>query len=254
MMATHPETFSAGAIFAGGPYKTSTSVFTAWMAMPGWIHRSPAKWGLKARKQNPGYVGSYPRMIIYQGKNDLVVNRKNGFELVKQWTNLHHIGTEPTEKIKHYAGIRDIERESFRDENKREAVVYYKINKLNHAYLINPGSCIQEGGKRGIFSKDKNYHATWWTAVDFGLTGLQPIEGKLEVGGEEKEVVYAVPAHENSTYSWTFPEGCTVLRGQGTARIAVNWGALPGNVNVEETEKGGCHLTYPTVYVAVRVP
>jgi poly(hydroxyalkanoate) depolymerase family esterase len=251
MMATYPETFNAGAIFAGGPYKATTSVFMAYPAMKGWIHKTPAKWGLKVKTQNRGYVGNYPRMIIYQGNKDRIVNRRNGFELVKQWTNLHQVDTVPLETTNHYAGIADIQRNTYGNIKKPEAVVYYKINRLGHAYLINPGSCINEGGKRGIFSKDKNYHATWWTALDFGLTNLSLIQGKTDVTGGETDLVYSIPSTPGSTYTWSFPEGCTLTRGQQTTEITLNWGQKGGKLMVEEITAGGCHLLHPPLIVTV---
>ncbi len=242
MMATHPETFNAGAIFAGVPYKAALDPFTACLLMPGWIHKSPNKWALKITKQNPGFQGSYPRMIIYQGKNDPIVNRRNGVELVKQWTRLHRVALDPSETIMHFAGTRDIERQSFRNEQHQEQVVFYKINHLSHAYLINPGHCINEGGKRGIYSKDKNYFSTWWTAVDFGLTNAQHIEGKPTVESEEKNLEFSVPLHEQSTYNWTYPGDCKVVSGLGTYRLVLDWGSQEGTISVEETTATGCRL------------
>jgi poly(hydroxyalkanoate) depolymerase family esterase len=251
MMATYPETFNAGAIFAGGPYKATTSVFMAYPAMKGWVRKTPAKWGLKVKTQNRGYVGNYPRMIIYQGNKDPIVNRRNGFELVKQWTNLHHVDTVPLETTNHYAGITDIQRNTYGDKNNPEAVVYYKINRLGHAYLINPGHCINEGGKRGIFSKDKNYHATWWTALDFGLTNLSTIQGKTEVTAAETDLVYSIRLNPGSTYTWTYPEGCTVTKGQQTPEITLTWGQKGGRLMVEETTASGCRLFHPALTIIV---
>jgi poly(hydroxyalkanoate) depolymerase family esterase len=250
LMSTYPETFCSGAIFAGGAYKCATNPFTAWLVAPGWVHKSPASWGKKVRKQNPGYTGNYPRMIIYQGKNDLIVNRRNGFEIVKQWTNLHHIDTIPAVRIKNFAGNKDVEKDIFRDANNRDAVVYYKVNRLGHAYLINPGSCISEGGKRGIFSKDKNYHATWWTAVDFGLTRPMQIEGHETIKSGEQNLVYSVPFHAQSTYLWSYPDGCTVVGAGGTNTIILNWGQKGGNLNVLETDAAGCRYQYTTLFVS----
>ena len=253
LMATYPETFKSGAIFAGGAYKSSTSIFTAYLLMPGWIHRSPVKWGMKVRKQNPGYIGPYPNMIIYQGNKDRIVNRKNGFELVKQWTNVQHTDTVADEKIPAFAKNPDIEKYIYRDVKGKDVVTYYKVKRLGHAYLINPGACLNEGGKRGPFSRDKNYHATWWTAVDFGLVPAMEISGKREVEKEEKNLVFSItPRHPGAGFTWSFPEGCTVLNGAGTSSVTVNWGAAGGNVNVEETDSSGCVFAHPTICVQLK--
>jgi poly(hydroxyalkanoate) depolymerase family esterase len=254
LMATYPETFNAGAIFAGGPYKATTSVFMAYPAMAGWVHKTPAKWGLKVTKQNRGYIGAYPRMIIYQGNKDRIVNRSNGFELVKQWTNLHHLDTVPTTQIDHYAGVKDIRRTSFCNNDKREQVVYYQINKLGHAYLIDPGPCLDQGGKRGIFSKDKNYHATWWTALDFGLVKMDSIQGQPVVSHTAGDLVYSVPEHSGSSYSWICPEGSIVVAGAQSHSATIRWGAKSGILRVEETDANGCRRYHPDLLITVLKP
>jgi poly(hydroxyalkanoate) depolymerase family esterase len=139
MMADYPETFNAGAIFAGAPYKVATSMVPAAMAFLGWRIKSPEKWGKLVRSQNPDFKGEYPRMIIYQGNNDWIVNKRNGVELMKQWTNVNHIDTKPSETIKGFLNIKDIERNTYQNVDKKDAVIFYKVNKLSHALLVDPG-------------------------------------------------------------------------------------------------------------------
>ncbi|MBL7885026.1 MAG: PHB depolymerase family esterase, partial [Bacteroidia bacterium] len=194
MMADYPEIFNSGAIFAGGAYKSGNGYVSAMMALLGWRVKSAEKWGKIVKKQNPNFTGEYPKMIIYQGNSDWVVNKRNGVELLKQWTNLHHISTTPTETINQYANISDIQRNSYHNKSNKEAVVFYKVNKLSHALLINPGNCRYEGGRRGFFSKDKDFHSTLFTAYDFGLINKPSINGKNMVAKEEKSVVFTVPA------------------------------------------------------------
>ena len=35
--------------------------------------------------------------------------------------------------------------------------------------MINPGDAITQGGETGTFAVDKDFHSTYWIAVDFGL-------------------------------------------------------------------------------------
>jgi poly(hydroxyalkanoate) depolymerase family esterase len=251
MMADYPETFNAGAIFAGGAYKSGNGYISSMMALLGWRVKSAEKWGKIVRKQNPGFTGEYPRMIIYQGNSDWVVNKRNGVELMKQWTNLHHLTTQPTEVINQYANIKDIQRNAYLTPTKKEAVVFYKVNKLSHALLINPGKCKYEGGKRGFFSKDKNYNSTLFTAYDFGLIKKPVIEGKKMVSKEEKNITFTVPASQNSTYSWSFPSDCKVVKNDNTNTLSLDWGTTPGNINVSETDVQNCMKQYSTLFVGV---
>jgi poly(hydroxyalkanoate) depolymerase family esterase len=176
MMADYPETFKAGAIFAGVPYKTATSLVPAMLTFFGWRIKTPEKWGEVVRKQNLGYTGKYPKLIIYQGNNDIIVNKRNAVELMKQWSNLHHIGTQPTETLAGYSGIPDIERNSYRNAEDEEVITFYKINKLGHALLIDPGKSKNQGGRHGVFSKDKGYHSTYRTAIEFGLIAVPDVK------------------------------------------------------------------------------
>ena len=251
MMADYPETFNAGAVFAGAPYKVATSLIPAAMTFFGWRIKTPEQWGNLVRKQNPNYIGDYPKMIIYQGNNDWIVNKKNGVELMKQWTNVHHTSTVPSEIIQHYVGNTDIERSVFRDKEKRDAVIFYKINKLSHALLVDPGKCNLQGGRTGIFSKDKNYLSTLFTAYDFGLIPTPTISGKKTVQAKEQNITFKVPFKDGAKYEWTYPADCEVIKNDGTNSITLNWGSSSGCINVAETNVSFCKKQYQTLLVSV---
>lgn len=248
LMANYPETFNNGAIFAGGPYKAATSFVPAVLTFFGWRIKTADKWAQLVREQNPQYKGAYPKMIIYQGNNDKVVNKRNAVELSKQWSGLHHLSEQPTETIQRYMNNPDIERSSYRNEKSEEILTFYKVNKLGHALLVDPGKCKNQGGRHGFFSKDKGYHSTYRTAVDFGLIYEPEIAGKKLVNKSEQNITYFVPFHEQSTYSWTLPEGCKIIS-KDKSSITVTWGERAGNVNVVETDASGCSLHYSTLYV-----
>ena len=252
MMADYPETFNAGAIFAGGAYKSGNGYVSAMMALLGWRVKSAEKWGNIVRKQNPGFNGNYPRMIIYQGNSDWVVNKRNGTELLKQWSNLHHIGTQPTETINQYVNIKDIQRNSYATDNHKEAIVFYKVNKLSHALLVDPGKCKYQGGKRGFFSKDKNYNSTLFTAYDFGLIKRPSINGPQTLKKEEKNVQFTVtPENSTSTLLWSFPSDCKVIKNDNSNTLILDWGNNPGNINVSELDAQNCIKQYHTLSVRI---
>jgi len=251
MMADYPETFNAGAIFAGGAYKAGNGMVTGVMALLGWRIKSAEKWGSIVRKQNPNYKGEYPRMIIYQGNSDWVVNKRNGVEIMKQWTNLHHISTQPNETIDGFANVKDIHRLSYSSSKKKEVVVFYKVDRLSHALLVDPGKCHFQGGRRGFFSKDKNYNSTLWTAYDFGLIKSPEITGPHEVFAKES-VTYSVSPQSGSSYEWTVPDGSIFSGSKETNTISINWAASSGTVNVTETDLNGCKKQYKTIFVTVK--
>lgn len=252
MMSDYPEVFNSGAIFAGAPYKVGTNIVTITMGFLGWRVLKPAHWAKYVRKQNPDYAGSYPRMIIYQGNNDWIVNKRNGVELMKQWTNLYGIGTQPSEVIPNYVNNPDIERNVYRTPDKKEVVIFYKVNKLSHALLVDPGACKYQGGKKGLFSKDKNYFSTLFTAYDFNLIAPPVITGKTSVGSKEQSIVYSIPLNDKSTYEWTYPSDCTIIGPAKGNSITLNWGNSSGYINVIETDAEYCKKQYQTLFVNLK--
>lgn len=169
MLATHPETFQAGAIFAGGAYKIAQNAFEAGIAMTG--GKSEEHEVLKARikGQNPDYKGQYPRLILYQGLSDPVVHPRNAQLIIDQWTGIHACDTLPDKTEAAYSGIADITRKEYADSNGRVMLIYFEVKNLGHRLMVKPGDGKEEGGQTSLFGIDKGYHSTWHTARDFGI-------------------------------------------------------------------------------------
>ncbi len=51
--------------------------------------------------------------------------------------------------------------------------------------------------------------------------------------------IYSVTNNAGSSYAWTVPTGTTIVSGQGTNSITVDWGATGGNVSVSESNACG---------------
>lgn len=251
MLATHPASFKAGAIFAGAPFKAANKFITGMFAMEGWVLKSPQHWGDLVRTQNPNYKGAYPTMIVYQGKADVVVNKRNGYEIVKQWTNLQGISATPSKLIKCFAGKKCIEKNVFQNAKQEDVVIYYKVRGLGHALLVDPGKCEMQGGKHKLYSADKNYYSTYWTAVDFGLIIPHTINGTKSVKPYQQNVTFSVPAIAGAKYKWTFPSGCKTISSNKNS-VIVNWGKVSGSVNVIETNSDKCKTVYQTLYVEAK--
>lgn len=169
MMATHPESFKGGAIFAGGAYKLATSAFEAAGVMAGTKKLSKEELIKNVTEQNPAYKGPYPGLIIYQGLNDLVVNHKNAGLLIDQWTGINGIDNMPDKTETSYAGVADIKRTEYADNSGSTIVTFYEIADLGHKILVKPGDKNDEGGETGTYGTDRGFHATFQTARDFGI-------------------------------------------------------------------------------------
>jgi feruloyl esterase len=169
MMATHPETFKAGAVFAGGAYKLAGNAFGSAGVMAGTKKLSKDELIKNVTEQNSSYKGSYPEMIIYQGLNDIVVNHKNAGFLITQWAGIHRIDEIPDKTDLHFMNIPDIKRTEFLNSSGKAAIIFYEINNLGHRILVKPGNNKDEGGETGTYGADKGFYSTFQTAKDFGI-------------------------------------------------------------------------------------
>jgi poly(hydroxyalkanoate) depolymerase family esterase len=94
LLAAYPDVFAAGAVVAGLPVGAASSASEALrrMAEAGPV-RSPAAWADLARGAAPvGFPGPWPRLSIWHGEQDRVVDPANARLLAGQWTALHDMG------------------------------------------------------------------------------------------------------------------------------------------------------------------
>lgn len=168
MCAVYPELFSAGVSMAGGPYGGANDVWESAKLMVGEVNKAPEDWAKVVQDQNPDFSGSYPRMIISHGANDPVVNVKNADELIEQWTALHGLSIKPSSEDHSFQDQDRISRFEYGRDGK-EVVVDYRVQDLGHRLLIDPGKALTQGGKKGVFGLDIDFHSTYWIAKDLGL-------------------------------------------------------------------------------------
>lgn len=100
LLALYPDVFKAGAAFMGVPfgcfpyesdYLAGTSICAS-----GNNSKSAQEWGNLVRSAYPGYSGPYPRMQLWHGTRDSVVNYRNLQMEIDQWTNVHGLSNRPT--------------------------------------------------------------------------------------------------------------------------------------------------------------
>jgi gliding motility-associated-like protein len=70
--------------------------------------------------------------------------------------------------------------------------------------------------------------------------GALMITGPDEVCEFETDVVYTVPAFSNLTYAWNVPPGASIILGQGSEEVHVNFANVPGDVVVTPSTTVGC--------------
>lgn len=170
LMATHPELFKAGAVFAGPAYKLLTDPASALQISNGKTKLTRDELIDRVKEQNPDYKGKYPKMIIFQGTKDPIVHPNNAKYLVWQWSGLLNCDTVPAKSEQSFEGHAEISRFEYQDkETQKPVMVFYQGKGIGHQLMVNPGDKDDEGGETGIFAVDKDFHATYQAALEFGL-------------------------------------------------------------------------------------
>ncbi|GAA1802105.1 hypothetical protein GCM10009682_24970 [Luedemannella flava] len=98
LAAQYPDVFSAASAFSGVPagcFATTNGSLWNSQCSGGSIIRTAQQWGDTARAMYPGYTGAYPRIQLWHGSTDTTLAYPNFGEEIKQWTNLHSLGTTP---------------------------------------------------------------------------------------------------------------------------------------------------------------
>jgi poly(hydroxyalkanoate) depolymerase family esterase len=252
MLATYPAVFNKGAIMAGLPYKASSSSSTAGLAMGGYVVKTPAQWSALVKGQNSTYTGPFPHVAIFHGTFDLTVNVNNATELIKQWTDLNNADQTADVTNSSFQGNTAVEQTIYNDNLNNPVVYYYKIAGMGHAISLDTGSCPRQGGVTGTYAIETNFHSTYWAANFFGIiTNPYLISGLTPVVPNSNNNTYSVANTSGSSYQWTVPVGASIVSGQGTHSILVNWGQTAGFITVQETTTANCKNDVASLYVAL---
>ena len=95
MLATYPDLFAGGAIIAGLPYGTASSMPEAFDRMRG--HGGPKGAALAALvRAASDHKGPWPTISVWHGTADQTVSRANAEAILAQWRPLHGLSPEPT--------------------------------------------------------------------------------------------------------------------------------------------------------------
>ncbi len=90
MLASYPERFAGGAIIAGLPFGAAANVRDALDSMRAAPLKTPHQWGDAVRAASD-YRGPWPRISIWHGAQDAIVNMNNAQASVAQWADLHEL-------------------------------------------------------------------------------------------------------------------------------------------------------------------
>lgn len=168
LLATYPDVFKAGAVFAGGPYQLALTAKDGAKAMLGNVNLTKEELKKRVLDQHPQSIASFPKLIVVQGLKDKVVDPKNAYLLVNQWIGLFSTISAPN-KSNPVPSYKALKRSSYSDETGKEQIVFYEVEDIGHRVLVDPGTGTKQGGEKGLFSIDKDWHSSYYIAVDLGL-------------------------------------------------------------------------------------
>lgn len=97
LAGSYPDLFGAVSASAGVPFGCFGSGTSYWndSCAKGLILKTGESWGDMVRAAFPGYAGKRPRMQLWHGMNDDILNFANFGEAIEQWSNVLGISAIP---------------------------------------------------------------------------------------------------------------------------------------------------------------
>lgn len=167
MLATYPDVFTGGAIVAGIPYRCATDLTSGLSCQTGATSKSPAQRGDLVRAADSGYHGPWPRVAVWYGTSDSVVNTANATQSRDQWTNVWGIGQTPSATSTLPGGTT---MEAYDDAGGNPVVELYKVQGIGHGTPVAPGSAENQCGATGAYFP-QSICSSYYIAQFWGLSG-----------------------------------------------------------------------------------
>lgn len=160
LMATYPDIFLGGGVWAGVPYLYAPS---------GDNDISSAAWGEKVRSAFPSYSGPYPTLFICQGTQDEVVDPINEERLIAQWTDVHQANQISDGSDQSFQGNPKVEKNIYINNVGDTIINSYRIAGMGHGIAVDPGNGLFQGGQTSSGAFDVDFFSTYWMADFFGI-------------------------------------------------------------------------------------
>lgn len=171
MLATYPDVFAAGAIFAGTPYRCGTGFVNAFSCMGGNVTKTQNEWATLVENAT-NHNGPWPRILAIHGKRDNTVNQKNADDIALQWTGVHGLAAAATSSSTGGGVTRSFWREGGQN-NGTLLVETIKIDNMDHGTPVDPNDGC---GTAGAFVLNVGLCGSLEALDFFGLTGNNPVD------------------------------------------------------------------------------
>lgn len=143
MLANYPELFTGGAVVAGIPFSCADGLITGISCMRNGPSQTSAELITHVKNLNPTQK-IWPKLSVWTGVNDNIVNPLNSSMLAQQWANLSALKSKPI--INQKSGY-TITR--WKNSAQEIGVELVEVNDLGHGIMVNPN--IENGGKESDY-------------------------------------------------------------------------------------------------------
>jgi poly(hydroxyalkanoate) depolymerase family esterase len=138
MLAAYPDVFTGGAIIAGLPYGTASTVPEAFDRMRGHGISNDSDLG-ELVKRASRHTGPWPTVSIWHGDADQTVAPSNATAISNQWRNLHQLPEAPSREDRVDGHVHRV----WSDSNGRDLIEEYLVSGMGH------GTPLKVGGPDG---------------------------------------------------------------------------------------------------------
>jgi poly(hydroxyalkanoate) depolymerase family esterase len=165
MLATYQEVFAAGAIIAGLPFGVASNAREALTGMRGWRARSPHELGDLVRNASH-HRGQWPKLSVWHGSVDRVVNPANADEIVKQWLDVHRLPQQAMSE----GVVNGHPHRLWWNADGDTVVESYTITEMAHGTPLGLADNDTHYGHEGAFLIEAGISSSYLIAKFFGLT------------------------------------------------------------------------------------
>lgn len=161
-LCAYPEVFAGGAIIAGLPYASATSVPEAFDRMRG--HGIPNADELRKRLSGASpHRGPWPAISVWHGTRDRTVVEANAHAIIAQWSGVHGVPPSPTS----VETVDGHQRLVWQDRSGRDAIELYVVEGMDHGTPLDVASGY---GNAAPYMLDVGISSTLHIARSWGLT------------------------------------------------------------------------------------
>jgi hypothetical protein len=190
MLATYPEIFAGGAIIAGLPYGSASSMQEAFEAM--FNERAPSSRALGDHVRAASkHRGPWPKISVWHGTADTVVRPSNADQIIRQWLDVQKLMERPSGEEQIGRHTRRVWKDA-RGDTRLEA---YSIAGMGHGVplaMTGVDSC----GVTGPFFLEAGLCSTAQIARFWGLDTAEAEERRSAIrsGTDRKSSAPSLPA------------------------------------------------------------